>query len=99
MAPAVPKNVRLSNTKLIKEMRSSVCEVCEQETVCDLHHIMSVGSGGPDHKFNLISLCKWNCHIKAHNGILSRKLLFSKVAVREGLLYENVIATVMDLKT
>ena len=96
---AVPKKLRVSNPKLIKEMRSSTCEACKRDTSCQLHHIISVGSGGPDHRYNLISLCQWNCHIKAHNGVLSRKYLFSLVALREGLHYEIVIDTVMQLKT
>jgi len=99
MAAAVPKKMRISNPKLIKEMRSGSCEICKRETDCQLHHIMSVGSGGPDHRYNLISLCKWNCHIKAHNGVLSRKYLFAQVALREGVNHEIVIDTVLELKT
>ena len=84
MLAAVPKKQGLEAPKLIKEMRSDRCEICRERAACGVHHIISVGSGGPDHPYNLIALCKWKCHIKARSGGLSKAFLFGKVALREG---------------
>lgn len=75
MLAAVPKKVRLSDPELIKEMSSDRCEVCRERADCEVHHIISVGAGGPDHRYNLIALCKWKCHIKAHNDRCERHFL------------------------
>jgi|LSQX01.3.fsa_nt_gb hypothetical protein len=99
MLAAVPKPKRLKDPKVLKEMRSDRCEICRERAGCEVHHIISAGSGGPDHPYNLIALCKWKCHIKAHSGGLSKAFLFGKVALREGTLYEVVVETVRRLKT
>ena len=99
MLAAVPKKMRLSDPKLIKEMGSDRCEICGESAACEVHHIISVGSGGPDHRYNLIALCKWKCHIKAHNGRLPKEFLFGKVSLREGVVYDVVAETVRRFKT
>jgi hypothetical protein len=99
MLAAVPKLKRLKDPKLIKKMRSDRCEICRDRVECEVHHIISVGSGGPDHRYNLIALCKWKCHIKAHNWRLPKEFLFGKVSLREGVVYDVVAETVRRLKT
>lgn len=97
MLRAVPKIRRLENKKLIREWPRDLCEICRGRFMLQAHHIISVGSGGPDHKFNLITLCLY-CHDKAHRAILTKETLFRKVAFRERVLLSVVVDVVMDLK-
>jgi hypothetical protein len=51
---------KISNPKLLAEMRTFGCAACGSKDQIEVHHIKSVGSGGDDRLENLISLCI--CH-------------------------------------
>ena len=87
------KHKRIVNKKVINE-----CHKYEHCMVCgcdgsDAHHIMSKGAGFPDHKYNLILLCR-KCHSLAHENKLTREYLFSilsvlyNVKITENTIYE-----------
>ena len=97
-----PKKIRLVDPAAIKAVRSDTCTKCGKPAEGGPHHIIKVGIGGPDHRYNLIQLCHWDCHTVAHdlNPPLELKTdyLFSLVAKREGVSIEEVVDTVMELK-
>ena len=77
-----PKYKRIENKKVMAEIRKSrICSVCGRDG-SDVHHLISVGSGGPDVKENLINLCRV-CHNKAHDGSILKSFLFNCISVRE----------------
>lgn len=45
------------------------CEICNQETYLDKHHIISRSKGGPNKSYNIAYLCP-NCHRKVHRGVI-----------------------------
>lgn len=95
--PAYPKPKRVVNKRLIRTWPRERCEICRARVSPQAHHIISVGSGGPDHKFNLITLCFY-CHEKAHRGVLTREYLFRRVGYRERVSLSHVVDVVMNLK-
>ena len=77
---AFPKNIRIRNKKLINDKKHN-CEYCgKKNCYTNTHHIKSKGSGGDDTEDNLIELCS-NCHIRAHDGLISKQELI-KIAKR-----------------
>lgn len=52
----VPKVVRLRDPQAIKAARKPYCEVDGRPAFGEPHHVVTRGSGGPDHKYNLIQL-------------------------------------------
>jgi hypothetical protein len=69
------KNKRIENKKAIQECKKiGYCRICGKPGN-DPHHIITVGSGGPDHEYNLICLCR-ACHRRVHDGIIKRDYLF-----------------------
>lgn len=70
--PPVPKPVRVKDRTAIERARKPWCEWCwDLRKSCHVHHIKSRGAGGHDMDDNLICLC-WECHDKAHRGLISR---------------------------
>ena len=58
------KPKRKEDRKLLDEFKNNPCCVCGSSP-SDPAHIKTVGSGGPDESFNLISLCRI-CHGTQH---------------------------------
>ena len=78
----VPKNERKKNRKLIDDKKYN-CEYCgKKNCYTNTHHIKSKGSGGDDTENNLIELCG-ACHVKAHNGAISKQELLKIVKRRK----------------
>lgn len=51
----------------------NICQACgrfQNQDYIAAHHVRTVGSGGDDSEYNLISLCK-GCHNKVHSGSLN----------------------------
>jgi 5-methylcytosine-specific restriction endonuclease McrA len=77
-----PKNERIVDKKAIDKCKEKgFCQICGHPGK-DPHHIITKGSGGPDHEYNLICLCR-ECHSGVHNGKYDRNWLFYFVSVRE----------------
>lgn len=88
---------RLESGEAIEFCRKSTCEVCGKKAHGRPHHIVTVGAGGPDHKYNLIQLC-FDCHYsRIPAGKLSKTELFSRVAVRERATAAAIIAVVEQI--
>lgn len=72
------KQVRIKNPVLVKEYRQTYCQHCGTSNgKLGNHHIFSRGSGGPDRKWNLITLCEFNfsggsCHDRAQQYKIPR---------------------------
>jgi len=92
------KRKRLVDPAAIEAARKPYCEVCGQSAHGGPHHIITVGAGGPDHKYNLIQLCGICHYAKIPSGKLTRRFLFGIVARREGATVEEVEETVCRLK-
>lgn len=62
----------------IGDTMKTSCEVCQEITHCDRHHIESQAFKGSNKKFNVTKLCP-NCHRLVHMGeiILEGKFLTS----------------------
>ncbi len=81
----IPKPKRLKDKKAIEAVRRSFCEVCGRRDLgLHVHHIITKGSGGPDHRYNLITLCA-ECHTRTHAGRISQDCLWRIVGRREGV--------------
>ena len=79
---AFPKNIRIRNKKLINDKKHN-CEYCgKKNCYTNTHHIKSKGSGGDDTEDNLIELCS-NCHIRAHDGLISKQELIKIAKMRK----------------
>lgn len=78
----VPKDERKKNKKLI-DLKKHNCEYCGKKNCwTNKYHIKSKGSGGDDAEDNLIELCG-ACHVKAHNGAISKQELLKIVKRRK----------------
>lgn len=51
------KPKRIVNESLLDKFRKQRCHICNMKP-CDPCHIKTVGSGGPDVEWNLLSLCR-----------------------------------------
>lgn len=86
---AFPKNPRIKNKKLLKEIKEiGYCEYCGNPNNLEAHHITSKGAGGNDEPFNLICLCH-GCHMRAHSGRIDREKLREIVRRRESYVDSN----------
>ena len=97
----VPKRKRINDKTVRRDARKPYCEVCGKATQEGegAHHVISKGSGGADHPWNLVMLCNPNCHIhKAHGGHYSKRFLFEVIAKREGVSVDEVEEVVWELK-
>lgn len=92
-----PKPKRLKDRKAIEAARKQYCEVCGRwDMAMQVHHIACKGSGGPDHSYNLITVCV-ACHTLAHSGRIARDTLWRIVARREGITADEAEKTVREL--
>ena len=91
----IPKPKRIVDPAAVKAARRPYCEHCHKRTGGGPHHIITVGSGGPDHALNLLQLCG-DCHTKAHSGQISKDKLWQIIGKREGI--EDAEERVMQMK-
>ena len=87
-----PKPARVRSKSAIEAARKEWCESCGRPAYAEPHHVVTVGAGGPDHRFNLIQLCG-DDHTRAHSSDKNRLTadrLLAIVAMREGMLLEDV---------
>lgn len=78
--------MRIINKKALQEIRDlGECDVCHAPGNNDAHHIITQGSGGPDHRYNLLSVCR-RCHTKIHSPFTfyTKEKQFELVSYREG---------------
>jgi len=78
------KLLRIVDNNAIQRCKErGICEVCGLEGN-DPHHIITVRSGGPDHDYNLICVCR-SCHTRLHGPFCSvaKNDLFNIVSKRE----------------
>lgn len=54
------KSKRIENEDLLAEIRTQACCVCKTRPA-DPSHIKTVGSGGPDERWNVVPHCR-RCH-------------------------------------
>lgn len=53
----------------LEEVRRGPCQACGRKSRCDVEHIKTRGSGGPDEQWNIWSACRL-CHIeKGSKGV------------------------------
>ncbi len=84
------KKRRVVDPQAINDARLPYCEYCLEGGEIEVHHILTRGSRHDDIKENLISLCKWKCHAKAHTAQISKAELWAIVAEREGMTVDEV---------
>lgn len=53
-----------------------ICEICNEQTECDKHHIHSLSKGGSNIESNKCKICP-NCHRKVHKGKLIIEGIFT----------------------
>lgn len=81
----IPKPKRIKDRKAIERVRKPYCELCGRHDLgIHVHHIIPKGRGGPDHRYNLISLCA-ACHTKAHAGGIPQDDLWVVIGRRTGM--------------
>jgi hypothetical protein len=91
--------VRIRDKALLAEMhQKAICEVCNRPRPVQVHHIRTKGSGGSDHRLNLLAVCT-DCHSAIHFGGLTvedrRKTridLYEIVSRREAISVDTIIA-------
>ena len=89
---------RLVDPDAIEAARKPYSEISGEPTYgAAPHHIYPVGSGGPDHRFNLIQTTG-NEHIKCHNGEYDKEFLLTIVAERESVTVDYVITTINNTR-
>lgn len=87
---------------LLDEFRGTIaCGWCRRVSQgrLDPHHLFGRGHGGGsrlDHRWNLIALCR-ACHNDVHAGHIRRADLLAMVAVREGVLQDQIEAEIYRL--
>ena len=59
----IPKPKRITNRKLLDEIKTRPCCVCGSTKDVDPSHIKTKGSGGPDSEVNCQPMCR-HCHIE-----------------------------------
>lgn len=106
--PARPKRIpnplkpsRLVDPAAVEAVQKPWCEIpaCGRFTYgADPHHIVTRGSGGPDHRFNLIQLCGF-CHYgKLTEGKYSKDYLFGIIAERESVPVEFIKSEIRKMR-
>lgn len=92
-----PKPKRTKDKALLKTLRLGHCELCGKADMgLQVHHVVSKGSGGPDHRCNLITLCA-DCHTRTHAGRIDRDALWRVVARRERMSSDEAEGAVREL--
>lgn len=91
--------MRIINEKLLRTFAGAgQCAWCGRYvSVRHAHHIHSKGAGRLDVCVNLVSLCPQD-HAGVHNGDLDRYDLLAVVAVREGLMQDEIEAVIHELR-
>ena len=76
--------------KTIKRIFNNLgCEICSwNETICDLHHVISVKDGGKNDIKNLIMVCP-NHHRIIHMGKIKNDILINIILNRKPLTYKG----------
>jgi 5-methylcytosine-specific restriction endonuclease McrA len=93
----LPTPKRTKDKALLKSIRKPYCEFCRYVVPgLEVHHIISKGSGGPDARENLITLCRL-CHLRAHAGEIDKAALWAIVARREGITPEEAESEAREL--
>jgi 5-methylcytosine-specific restriction endonuclease McrA len=93
----LPKPKRTKDKALLKALRLGHCELCGRADMgLQVHHVVSKGSGGPDARENLITLCRL-CHLRAHAGEIDKAALWAIVARREGITPEEAESEAREL--
>jgi len=89
--------MRIVNKKVLKDIRDlGECDVCHGQGG-DAHHVISRGAGGPDHRYNLLNVCR-RCHNKIHSPFTfwTKDKQFELVSYREGKeITRNMIYEIM----
>jgi hypothetical protein len=84
------KVMRIKDPEAIKAVRKPCSEISGEPTHgAAPHHVITVGSGGPDHPYNMIQTTG-NEHIDCHSGKYSKDYLFGIIAEREGVTVEFI---------
>lgn len=67
----------LRNPELVRNYKKDYCQFCGREGNVENHHIFPRSQGGPDSKWNLISLCGglFGCHELADKQLIPRLTL------------------------
>ena len=93
-----PKIKRIKDPAAIDAVRSPYSEISGEPTHgAPPHHVITVGAGGPDHRYNLIQTTGAE-HIDCHNGKYSKRYLFSVIANREGVTIPHLLKEVNRLR-
>ena len=92
------KRGRLKDRTAIRDARKPYCEMCGDRAWGGPHHIIFKSENGPDHRFNLIQLCK-DCHqVKVHkHNVYAKATLFHIVARREQLVLSTMVEIVLQM--
>lgn len=93
----IPKPKRIRDKQAVYMAQKWKCEKCHKRAYGGPHHIISVGSGGPDHPWNLIQLCG-SCHTKAHTAEILRGELWDIVAKRENMETDDIKGKVNSMR-
>lgn len=93
-----PKTITIKDSKAIEQARKPYSEISGKPVYgAAPHHVISVGAGGPDHRFNLIQTTDVE-HIDIHKGLISRDFLFALIAVRENVTVEYLKAEINRMR-
>ena len=84
------KPKRIKDPDVIDAVRSPYSEISGEPTYgAGPHHVITVGAGGPDHRYNLIQTTGIE-HVECHAGKYSKDYLFAIIAKREGKTVEFI---------
>lgn len=93
-----PKIKRIKDPAAVDAVRSPYSEISGQPTYgAGPHHVITVGAGGPDHRYNLIQTTGIE-HVDCHAGKYSKKFLFTIIAKREGKTVEFIMAEINRMR-
>lgn len=65
----------------VRERDGHHCRLCGSTNWTEVHHIQYRSQGGPDEKWNLITLCK-ECHMNAHASKFDKWELWAIAEIR-----------------
>ena len=96
---SVFKKYRLADPEAIEAARKPCSELSGLPTygAAPHHWYITVGAGGPDHKYNLIQLTATE-HIKAHAGEITKEQLAKIVAERESMPVAVLLAEIHNMR-
>lgn len=94
----IPKPRSLRDLRAIKRARKRYCENCPGKWKLEVHHIIPKSVCRLDHPLNLVTLCG-HCHYDLiPSGKLTQEMLFEVVAKREGLILDEVMEQIDNLR-